>query len=80
MKTFSLLADFIEKFFPHKSKEERSDFGFIFFSFLSSAFILTNPSEKQLAAITANDDSFKVPDFDSLFLKGLKVLSLSLKK
>ena len=80
MRTFRLISAYLEKFFPQLKEKERTNFGFILFSYLSSVYTLTNPSDKQLKAIALNDASFTVPNFTALFLTGLKVICQALNK
>ncbi len=78
MQTFRLLGQYLEKFFMHITKARREDFCFIFFSFLSSVYILTHPSAKQSIAIKRNDSTFNVPSFEHLFFEGIRMITRSL--
>lgn len=78
MRTFSLLGQYVEQFFPGVDETRKVEFEFIVFSFISSVYILTHPSPKQLQAIAANDAAFTVPPFERLCLQGLMAITRAL--
>jgi len=80
MKTFDILGKYVEKFFPHVNEQRKVNFEFIIFSFISSVYILTHPSEKQIMAIAKNSTSFKVPSYEDLCYEGLLDIITALNK
>ncbi|MCR5085354.1 MAG: TetR/AcrR family transcriptional regulator [Succinivibrionaceae bacterium] len=73
--TFNQILD---RFFPHSAGTGRVDLEFVLFTFITSVYILTHPSDKQLRAIHANDPSFAFPGFEHLCEVGLRTILASL--
>ena len=80
MRTFELLGLYVSKFFSHVSEEQKVDFEFLIFTFISSVYIITHPSERQTKAIKRNNDTFTVPAFEHLCKEGIKAIVKTLAK